>query len=87
MVLLGVIVLVWQCVGLLWCCGLVGIWLVGLWIECGWLGNEGTRTRVLPSAKRLFFNRILTAAPIPIIQFPVYSTVKTVYQIEPKKIG
>ena len=32
-VLLGVIVLLVQCVGLLWCCGQFGIWLVGLWIK------------------------------------------------------
>ena len=24
-------------------------WLVGLWIECGWLGNEKTIARALPS--------------------------------------
>ena len=50
-------------------------------------GNERTRTRALPNEKRSFYNGILTDAPIPIIQFSVYSTVKTVYQIEPKKIG
>lgn len=62
------------------------VWII-LWIRCGWLGDEKTRTRALPNEKRPFFNRILTVAPIPIIQFPVYSTVMTVYQIEPKKIG
>ena len=52
----------------------------------GW-ESERTSTRALPSEKLSFFNGILTDAPIPIIQFPVYSSVKTVYQTEPKKIG
>lgn len=51
------------------------------------LGNERTPSRALPKQKRSFYNGILTDAPIPIIQFTVYSTVKTVYQTEPKKIG
>ena len=62
------------------------VWII-LWIECGWLGNEKTLAWALPSEKLSFFNRILKDALIPIIQFPVYSTVKTVYQTEPKKIG
>ena len=62
------------------------MWIV-LWIECGWLGNEKTLAWALPNEKRSFYNGILTDAPIPIIQFTVYSTVKTVYQTEPKKIG
>ena len=51
------------------------------------MGNEKTLAWALPSAKLSFFNRILTDAPMPIIQFPVYSSVKTVYQTEPKKTG
>ena len=51
------------------------------------LGNERTRTRALPSAKRLISDTILTDADTLIIQFPVYSSIKTVYQIEPKKTG
>ena len=52
----------------------------------GWR-NERTPSRALPSEKLSFYNGILTDAPIPIIQFTVYSIVKTVYQTEPKKIG
>ena len=51
------------------------------------MGNEKTLAWALPSEKRSFYNEILTDAPISIIQFTVYPTVKTVYQIEPKKIG
>ena len=40
-----------------------------------------------PDQNRPIYDSILTDAPIPIIQFPVYSSVKTVYQTEPKKIG
>lgn len=77
-------VVIGKVVGLLW----IDWYLVlVLWIGCGWLGNERTRTRALPNEKRSFFNEILTAALIPIIQFTVYSTVKTVYQTEPKKTG
>ena len=62
------------------------VWMV-LWVGCGWLGNERTPSHVLPNEKLSFYNEILTDAPIPIMQFTVYPTVKTVYQIEPKKIG
>ena len=36
------------------------------------LGNERTSTRVLPSAKRSFFNGILTSVPIPTIHTTAY---------------
>ena len=62
------------------------VWII-LWIGWGWWGDEKTLAWALPNEKRSFYNGILTVAPIPIIQFTVYSTVKTVYQIEPKKIG
>ena len=52
----------------------------------GW-ESEKTLAWALPSAKRSFFNRILAVKHTLIIQFPVYSSVKTVYQTEPKKIG
>ena len=35
------------------------VW-IKLWIECGWLGNEKTLSRALPSAKRWFCDSILT---------------------------
>ena len=70
----------------------VVLWIV--WYLVGWVvdrvrgwENERTLSRALPNEKRSFYNGILTVAPISIIQFTVYSTVKTVYQIEPKKIG
>lgn len=85
--------IVWWCGGGVVTCKVINrvwiillVWII-LWIGCGWVGNEKTITRALPNEKRSFFNRILTVAPISTIQFTVYSTVKTVYQTEPKKIG
>ena len=40
-----------------------------------------------PDEKLRFYDRVLTGAGTLTIQFSVYSSVKTVYQIEPKKIG
>lgn len=47
-------------------------WLVGLWIECGWLGNERTPTHVLPRLKHLISDTILTDADTPAIHITEY---------------
>lgn len=47
------------------------VWII-LWIRCGWLGSERTRTWALPNEKLSFYNRILTSVPIPAIQETVY---------------
>ena len=52
----------------------------------GWEMRERFR-ELYPDQNRPIYDNILTDAPIPIIQFIVYSSVKTVYQTEPKKIG
>ena len=52
----------------------------------GWGMRERVR-ELYPKQKRRLCDRVLTVAHTPAIQFTVYSSVKTVYQIEPKKIG
>lgn len=75
---------------LLWgCCGVVDGLVFGFGVVDrlrGW-ESEKTLKRALPSAKRSFFNRILAVKHTLTIQFPVYSSVMTVYYTEPEKIG
>ena len=52
----------------------------------GW-GMRKRLRGLYPNQNRRLCDRVLTVAHTPAIQFTVYSTVKTVYQIEPKKIG
>ena len=86
-VLLGVTVLlgvVCRVVVVLWT-----VWYVVGWVVDrvkGW-ESEKTLSRALPNEKPSFCDRVLTVASTLTIQFSVYSSVKTVYQIEPKKIG
>ena len=60
---------------LLWgCCGVVDSLVFGFGVVDrvrGW-GNERTPSRALPSAKRSFFNGILTSVPIPVIHITAY---------------
>ena len=77
-------VVIGKVVGLLWV-----VWYLVGWVVDrvrGWEMRERLR-ELYPNQNRPIYDNILTDAPIPIIQFPVYPTVKTVYQTEPKKIG
>ena len=86
-VLLGVTVLlgvVCRVVVVLWT-----VWYVVGWVVDrvkGWEVRKRFRELYLKQ-KLLFCDRVLTDAGTLTIQFSVYSSVKTVYQIEPKKIG
>ena len=71
--------------------------VVVLWIDWYLVGWVVDRVRGWEMRKRLrgfypdqncpIHDRVLTVARTPAIHETVYSTVKTVYQIEPKKIG